>query len=188
MSGPSAPYALFVTSDKIRVEHVNDVLHRTSEGNDGMFFLNIVHIPNSSSPYDCAPDRRTITEDGQERELPAEGTHPPVADSFASPFVGKTLEECARYLGATPANKDWNRQYFCVLGEDDREQDEVMLVRSFDQGAVHAFPCKTEETANKMFTAFSDNFEEKLQMYQKIAKSQGKRDRSVGVPYEFMDM
>jgi hypothetical protein len=75
-----------------------------------------------------------------------------------------------------------------VVGEEDIADNTEVLVRSFDNGAVHAFPCSVGETARKMFTALGDNFEEKLQMYQRIAKSQGGSDRSVGIPYEYNDM
>ncbi|KAM4060733.1 hypothetical protein HRG_001727 [Hirsutella rhossiliensis] len=187
MSGPNSPFALFVLSETVDVEYINQFLRRTAEENDGNFFLTVVHIPDPSSPYACAPEHRTEGEGEGERSLPSDGTRPPIADSFASPFLGKTLEDCAKYLRATPNNKDWDDEYFCVLGEEDVSEDTVTLVRSFDDGAVHAFPCSTGECARKMYTALGDNFEEKLQIYKDITDAEGDKDRSVGEPYEYDD-
>ncbi|OAQ65219.1 hypothetical protein VFPPC_06366 [Pochonia chlamydosporia 170] len=187
MSAIPPPYALFILSDTADVDYLNDVLRRTSESNFGDLFLSLVDIPNQESPYDCAPDRETTREHGEERELPAEGTRPPVSNTFTSPFLNQSLDDCVKYLRATPEKKAWNTEYFCVVGKDDKAEDTVTVVRSFNHGAVHAFPCKTEETGSFMFTGYSENFEEKMQTYQKLAKANGDKDRSVGVPYEFMD-
>lgn len=148
----------------------------------------MVHIPDPSAPYDCAPDHQTVGEGDEKRDLAPAGTSPPIADSFESPFIGKSLEECAKYIQDTPDNKVWNHEYFCVLGDEDKADDTITLVRSFSNGAVHSFPCPTDETGLNMYTALSDNFEEKLQMYQKKTKSKGGNDRSVGVPYEYNGM
>lgn len=164
------------------------MLISTADGNDGDFFLVVVQIHSPSEPYACAPHFHTVGEGDEERSVPSAGTRPPITDSFASPFLGRTVQDCAQYLRGTPNSKDWNKEYFCVLDDDDVDQDTIMVVRRLGGNDVHAFPCPVRETSRKIYTALSDNFEEKLLMYQRITKSEGNYDRSIGTPYEYGDV
>ncbi|KAI8965379.1 hypothetical protein F5Y11DRAFT_312941 [Daldinia sp. FL1419] len=185
--GSHPPFALFILSDKITVEYINKLLQRVADDNYGVFCLTLVQTTDPSDPYDCAPDEVRIVEDGRESIISTDGTRPPIPDSFVSPFIGKSLEECAEFLRRTPDKKDWNREHFCVLGDDDVRDDTVTLVRGLDNGRVHAYPETVELTGSSMFTMWTGNsFEEKLQMYQAGVEEHPEKDRSVGKAFEYV--
>ncbi|KAI1656459.1 hypothetical protein F4813DRAFT_364405 [Daldinia decipiens] len=189
--GNYVPFALFILSEKISVEYLNTLLERaldTSESSAGWYILTVVHITDPSDPYGCAPDEVIVRDGDRVYRMPQKGTRPPLDDSFVSPFLGKTVEDCARYLRGTPDKKDWNREHFCVLCDDDLLEDTVTLVRGFEHGAVHSFPCPVDEIWGKMMTMWNGrSFEEQLQTYQYIVEEHPDKDRSVGEAYELLE-
>ncbi|KAI0104471.1 hypothetical protein F4814DRAFT_430870 [Daldinia grandis] len=185
--GCYAPFPLFVLSEKASVEYLNALLQRTAAENDGWFFLTVVQTTDTPDPYGCAPDEAIGRDGDRVYRISQEGTRPPLADSFVSPFLGKTAEDCARYLRGTPDRKDWNREHFCILCDDDVLEDTVTLVRGFESGAVHSFPDSVDATARRMYTMWTgSSFEEKLEMYQAGMEEHPEKDRSVGKAFEFI--
>ncbi|KAI1481016.1 hypothetical protein F4774DRAFT_408454 [Daldinia eschscholtzii] len=181
-----SPFPLFVLSEKASAEYLNDILQRTADQFHSCYFLTLVHIPDPSKAYDCAPDKEMAREGDREYEVSQPGTKPPIPEPFVSPFIGKTAEDCARYLRETPENKVWNIENFCMITDDDVREDTITLVHGFKNGAVHSFPVTVEETWENMFTMWTELFfEEKLQQHQFVTELEPEKDRSVGKPFEF---
>ncbi|KAK6956635.1 hypothetical protein Daesc_001914 [Daldinia eschscholtzii] len=181
-----SPFPLFVLSEKASTEYLNDILQRTADVFGDCYFLTLVNIPDPSKPYDCAPDKEMAWEGDREYEVSQPGTEPPISEPFVSPFIGKTGEDCARYLIETPEDKVWNIENFCMITDDDVSEDTITLVHRFENGAVHSFPSTVEETWGNMMTIWTELFfEEKLQQYQFIMELEPEKDRSVGKPFEF---
>ncbi|KAI8965111.1 hypothetical protein F5Y11DRAFT_313888 [Daldinia sp. FL1419] len=176
------PYALFVLSENIDNDYLNDVLRRTTEANDGRSVFIVVSIPDTSSPYSCGPPRCYVGVGDEQRILTTGGTTA-VPDSYISPFLGKTLEDCAAYLSGTPEDITWETEYFCALDEHSKEDDTMMMIRILPNGRLHAFPRETKMAVLSMMTFLVDDFEQRLGVYQRMCRRQGKPDRSVGVPW-----
>jgi len=70
------------------------------------------------------------TEDG-----PEEGTQPPVAKDWKSPFLGKTAEEMAKFLQSAPEEENslLDMHYFAVLDEDFKKSGLVTIYRIGDE-------------------------------------------------------
>lgn len=114
-------------------------------------------------------------EDGDNRR-----THPPVS----SPFVGKTLEDCADYLQQTEGGNTWNMDYFCVLFDGDVVENTMTLVHVSCHGPVQAFSCPTEECSKNLCTSLSA-FEEKFNMHDDTAWTEDRRNGPEGKPYKY---
>jgi len=194
MSGPQPPYALFVTAEDIdvdvgpaprlchpsltRIQYINDTLTRAWKGDmEAAWELYL-----ATDDYDDAPKKRT------DNQL-SEGTKAPVSTDFKSPFIGKALEECAKWLQRAPEERELNREYFTALDEHSKEDDTVLLCRIVDSDGsgnvtLQYFPVPTGDTVVEMQTSHGLVFDEKLQNYQRQRMTDGKPDRSKGEPYE----
>ncbi|EON68582.1 hypothetical protein W97_07840 [Coniosporium apollinis CBS 100218] len=177
MSGPQPPYALFVIAQGVNVDYINDSLTRAWKGD----FEAAWELYLATDDYEDAPKKRS------DNEL-SEGTRAPISTDFKFPFIGKTLEDCAKWLQRAPDEVELNREYFTALGEHSKEDDTVMLCRivdSDDAGNVtlQYFPVPTGDAVVEMQTTLGVKFDEKLQNYQRQRMQDGKPDRSKGEPY-----
>lgn len=159
-------------------QYINDSLTRAWKGDyEAAWELYV-----ATDDYEDAPKKRS------DNEL-SEGTHAPISTGFRSPFVGKTLEECARWLQRGPDEVELNRQYFTALEEHSKEDDTVLLCRTVesddDSGNVilQYFPVPTGDAVAEMQTSLGTKFDEKLQNYQRQRMQDGQPDRSKGEPY-----
>ncbi|KAL8656070.1 MAG: hypothetical protein Q9210_000508 [Variospora velana] len=75
--------------------------------------------------YDAAPQRKP---DGTGQI----GTRPPIDPSFSSPFVGKSLEDVARWLRGKPQSVDVDNRYFGVLDKQAEKSGKVAICRLND--------------------------------------------------------
>ncbi|OTB14553.1 hypothetical protein K445DRAFT_12807 [Daldinia sp. EC12] len=176
------PFPLFVLSEDIDVDYVNDVLRRTTESNYNVHVFVVVSIREESYPYACGP-QRAFTKVGDESRVLSGECMIAVPDSYVSPFVGKTLEDCAAYLSGTPEDIVWETKFFCALDKYSKEDDTVTLVRILLDDTLHAIPEKTSRVAGSLMTYLRDDYERSLERYQRICRREGKPDRSVGVPW-----
>jgi hypothetical protein len=117
---------------------------------------------------------------------PANGTEPPIPESYESPWLGKTVEECARWLQAAPDDIASNKKHFAAMNEFSKEDDTVLLCRiNTDNGGfkVDYFPITTEHVAMYLHTSSGSRFEEAFGHYQSMAEDEGRPDKSQGGPY-----
>jgi hypothetical protein len=67
-------------------------------------------------------------------KTPPKATEPPLPEEYSSPWIGKTVEDCAEYLKMMPRvrstdEKDYlvdtgvNDEYFLVMDEFSKEED-----------------------------------------------------------------
>lgn len=120
------------------------------------------------------------------RQPPPEATRPPITDSFRSPWIGKTVEECAKWLQAAAENSVVVRDYFTAINEFSKEDNTVSTcrVRIEDAGLkVDCYPISTEEIAIMMLTNRGTVFGERGAEYQRTMKRDGKIDRSQEGPF-----
>ncbi|KAI4230773.1 MAG: hypothetical protein LQ349_006040 [Xanthoria aureola] len=114
------PFALFVlTSQSIRT--LNTVLqeaHDDPSVDTWWWYL-------ATLDYRAAPQRKP---DGTGQI----GTPTPVDPSFSSPFVGKGLEEVAKWLRGKPQNVDLDSRYFGVLDKQAGKSGKVAICRLND--------------------------------------------------------
>lgn len=75
--------------------------------------------------YDAAPQRKPD-------DTGAPGTPPPIDPSFSSPFVGKSLEDVARWLRGKPQSVDVDGRYFGVLDKQAEKSGKVAICRLND--------------------------------------------------------
>jgi len=132
--------------------------------------------------YNDAPKHR------DDNELPV-GSEPPISSDYHSPFIGKTLEECAKWLQGAPDDVALHKTYFTALDEHSKEDDTVMMCRiveSKGEGEVKLeyFPLETDTI--QMYIATSDGlkFDERALNYQRQRMQDGKPDRSKAGPYQ----
>jgi len=118
---------------------------------------------------------------------PAHGTVPPIPESYVSPWYGKTVEDCAKWLQAAPDEVVSDKRHFAAMSEFSRDDDTVLLcrVKRVDGGEwkVDYFPVWTVHIAMYLHTSNGDMFEEAFGQYQARMKDEGKPDRSQGGPY-----
>ncbi|KAF2202270.1 hypothetical protein GQ43DRAFT_430919 [Delitschia confertaspora ATCC 74209] len=172
------PWALFVTSKDINAKYINDALTRAWKGdNEGAWNLWL-----ATDSYTDIPKLR------DDNEI-AEGTKPPIPDNFASPFAGKSVEECAKWLQHIPGDSAVNKEYFTVINEFSKEDDTVLVVQVNKNGEggeeieVEYFPQPTKNIMMEMWTNGRGKFEEKASNYQRARFDDGKPDRSKGPRY-----
>lgn len=134
---------------------------------------------------------------------PAQHPPPVSADLLTpamNPFIGATLEFCAAYLRASAsADTAWDTEIFAVLDEQyiihgtilvahsyvvsDDTKYAPLPIKCFHNG-VQAFPCEKGTVTGHMALRTGLDFQEDLERYQKICKSSGVDDRSVGIAWE----
>ncbi|KAI0381678.1 hypothetical protein F5Y04DRAFT_280758 [Hypomontagnella monticulosa] len=177
MAGPTPPFALFVIADGIDVDYLSDALKRAYKGGfEAAWEQYLV-----TGDYDDAPKKL-------ENTYP-EGTEAPVASSYQSPFIGKTVEDCAAWLQNAPDGVALNRDYFLVIDEFSKKSDSVQICRVLHtEGGggfeVEYFPESTDDSTVQMNTSLGVKFDEALQRYQRNRMRDGKPDRSKGMPYD----
>ncbi|KAI1244684.1 hypothetical protein MGN70_014561 [Eutypa lata] len=159
MAGPIPPFAFFVTAE-VDGEYLNDALARAYKGNFEAAWEQYLATDN----YQDAPRRV--------KNAYPEGTKAPIPANFSSPFVGKTLEDCAKWLQEAPDDVALNREYFTAVDNSSREDDTIQICRVIAESTI------------QMSTSLGVKFDEALQRYQRNRMRDGKPDRSKGVPYK----
>ncbi|CAN9377103.1 unnamed protein product [Alternaria alternata] len=130
MSDP--PYALFVLNKSITNEDLNSVLERAYHG-DSDSSWNFWVATDSYDDLPACPEVHKPSPD-------AGGTEPPIPSSFVSPWLGKTPEDCAKWLQAMPRTEHTdekkhvvdtpvNPQYFLFLSKFSKDEDLVFVAR-----------------------------------------------------------
>jgi hypothetical protein len=117
---------------------------------------------------------------------PVYGTEPPIPESYKSPWYGKTVEDCARWLQDAPNDVASDKEHFAAMNEFSKEDDTVLLCRIKTNGGglkVDYFPVTTAHIAMYLHTNNGDRFEESFGGYQRRMEDEGKPDRSQGGPY-----
>lgn len=178
------------------MQHLNWVL--AAEESYGSYSIYPVDEPDLSSPYSAIP-RRQYDPSGT-IELPDEGLSPPApADLLTparNPFVGASLEECGTYLRSSDrVDPPWDLEFFLVMDESYLTHGTLLVAHSFVAGdetryypytfrcfrsGVLAYPSERGDALGHMSLRTSLDFVEDLERYQKICKSSGREDRSVG--------
>jgi hypothetical protein len=118
---------------------------------------------------------------------PAHGTVPPIRESYKSPWYGKTVEDCAKWLQAAPDDIASDKRHFAAMNEFSKEDDTVLLCRiNTTNGGfkVDYYPVETKYVAMSLHTRNGSSFEESFGGYQREMDFQGKPDRSQGGPYQ----
>ncbi|KAF1843216.1 uncharacterized protein K460DRAFT_341102 [Cucurbitaria berberidis CBS 394.84] len=170
------PFALFVLDKDINNEYINKGLE-SAHGWDSMATWDLWVATDS---YDDMPKQ------SGDRQPPPEATKPPLADSYKSPWVGKTIEECAKWLQAAPEDTAVLKDYFTAVNEFSKEDDTVLTCRvRVEDGdlKVDYYPLPTKEIAMMMLTNRGSYFDERGSAYQSVMRRNGKPDRSQGGPF-----
>ncbi|KAL8906214.1 MAG: hypothetical protein Q9171_006357 [Xanthocarpia ochracea] len=115
------PFALFALTD-VSIETVDWVLEeaRRGLGMDGWWWYLVATLD-----YHAAPQRKL---DGTGQD----GTPAPIDPSSSSPFVGKSLEDVARWLRGKPQSVDVDDRYFGVLDKQAEKSGKVAICRIND--------------------------------------------------------
>jgi hypothetical protein len=117
---------------------------------------------------------------------PVYGTEPPILESYKSPWYGKSVEECAKWLQAAPDDIASDKRHFAAKNQYSMEDNTVLLCRiEENDGAfkVDYFPLTTAHVAMYLHTSNGDMFEEPFGRYQREMEEEGRPDRSQGGPY-----
>ncbi|ETS78844.1 hypothetical protein PFICI_08697 [Pestalotiopsis fici W106-1] len=193
MSGPLSPYPLFVLSKDNDSQYLKTLLSElaSAPGSGGCNNFTLVTATNNAT----IPVKRyvPIREGSDEmRESIISGTTPDVVpEPFTSPFTGKDLHECAKWIRDLPhdLNIAWQKEFFCAVDKHCRDENTLLLVRRFESAedglAVHAFPVAVTDADSFIMNYVGDDWEDQLQRYQRRAHRRGTADRSVGVPFEY---
>jgi hypothetical protein len=127
-----------------------------------------------------------------------EGTSPPLPPDWTSPWVGKSVGECARWLQRMPTyegpqyyhHTSVDRDYFCAMDEFSMEDDTVLVCRVKKKKdaklRVDYVPMATREVQMYMWTNQGSMLDDRADAYQWTMWKQGKPDRSrfrMGAPY-----
>jgi hypothetical protein len=124
----------------------------------------------ASKAYDEAP-----------KEVFSDGTVAPVAKSFESLWVGRSIQDCANWLREAPDYVAVHPDYFTAIDAHSKDEDTVLVCRWFDCGGaidVEYFPQSTDDVTMCMYTNDGLSFEERALCYQDRMKREGKPDRS----------
>ncbi|KAI4679521.1 hypothetical protein J4E81_010327 [Alternaria sp. BMP 2799] len=180
MSDP--PYALFVLDKSITNEYLDSVLERAHHGDGGEDWNFWV----ATGSYDDLPACPEV-----HKPSPTGGTEPPVASSFVSPWLGKTPEDCAKWLQAMPRTEDTDEKkfrvdtpvsdlYFVFLNEFSKDEDLVFVARVVEEDGkemrVEYFPQSADKVQKQMWTILQ--FDERAINYQRRQFSNKEPDRS----------
>jgi hypothetical protein len=113
------------------------------------------------------------------------GTEPTLPSTYRSPWINKTVEDCARWLQSVPKDSPLNQEYFTVLNEYSKEDDTVLVCRINQENGwkVEYFPQSTDEVAMQMHTNDGTRFDVKASGYQNVVGRLGKPDRSRAGPF-----
>lgn len=159
------------------MQNINNGLRRAWEGN----YRGGWQLWLATDSYDDIPKARN------DNELPT-GTEPPISDTFTSPWVGKSLEDCAKWLQQAPADSAVHRDYFTAMNEFSKKDDTVLVCRvkskDGDKIELEYFPQPTDKIVMEMATNGGLKFDEKAQNYQRSRMKDGKPDRSKAGPYQ----
>jgi hypothetical protein len=119
-----------------------------------------------------------------------EGTQPPLPEHWSSPWVGKSVEDCARWLQKMPTyegpqyyhHTSVDREYFVAMDEFSMEDDTIMACRATKKKdaktRVDYVPMATAEVQMYMWTNDYYMFLNKAEAYQGTVRVQKKPDRS----------
>jgi hypothetical protein len=121
-----------------------------------------------------------------ERQGPPEATKPPLEGSFHSPWIGRTVEDCAKWLQNMPNDRGVQREYFTAMNQFSGEDDTVLTCRvrkNNGEVGVDYYPLSTAEISMYMITNRGSKFDEAGHAYQARAERDGKPDRSQGGPF-----
>jgi hypothetical protein len=94
---------------------------------------------------------------------PVYRTEPSIPESYKSPWYGKTVEDCTRWLEAAPDDVASDNRHFAVMNEFFKEDDTIVSCRiKEDDGGWKAyyFPTETEDIAMLLHTTNGDQFKE----------------------------
>ncbi|PVI00754.1 hypothetical protein DM02DRAFT_614113 [Periconia macrospinosa] len=170
------PFALFVLDESIDTEYLNRS-------------LTLAHDWDENARWDlwvATDSYEDLPKATGERQPPPEATKPPLPDSFKSPWNGKTVEDCAKWLQNMPNDSVVQREYFTVMNQFSKEDDTILTCRiRHDNGQVKVdyYPLPTAEISMYMITNRDSRFDEAGHSYQSRMKREGKPDRSQGGPF-----
>ncbi|KAF2128259.1 hypothetical protein P153DRAFT_431952 [Dothidotthia symphoricarpi CBS 119687] len=170
------PWALFVLDENIDTEYLNRSLQLAHEWDNASWDLWV-----ATDSYEDMPKVP-----GERGPLP-EATKPPLEDSFKSPWIGKTVEDCAKWLQNAPNNSAVLRDYFTAMDRYSKQDDTVLTCRVWvenDEVKVDYYPLPTAHIQMYMWTNRCTRFDEAGYHYQSRVKRDGKPDRSQGGPFE----
>jgi hypothetical protein len=120
------------------------------------------------------------------RQPPPEATVPPLNDSFRSAWIGKTVEECAKWLQNMPEDSSVQREYFTAMDRFSRADDTVLTCRIWIENCeikVDYYPLPTAHISMYMITNRGSKFDDAGYIYQAQVARNGKPDRSQGGPF-----
>ncbi|KAH8690414.1 hypothetical protein GQ44DRAFT_780427 [Phaeosphaeriaceae sp. PMI808] len=165
------PFALFIIEEDIDNAYVNASLKHAFVGNFEMSYQLWVA---TGSYADMPKDHNSGC------------TEPRIPSSFRSPWIGKTVEDCAKWLQGAPEDTPVNKEYFTVMNEYSKEDNTVLVCRISEEDGfkVEYFPQSTDEVSMQMHTNDGPKFDEKASNYQTTMEAQGRADRSRAGPYK----
>jgi hypothetical protein len=106
----------------------------------------------------------------------------PIAESFRSPWIGSTIEDCAKLLSEAPSEIALNTNYFTAIDVHSKEEDTVLVCRWLEYSGslidVDYFPQSTDLIAMMMRTNLGSKFDERADGYQTQCRKLGNPDRS----------
>ncbi|KAI8936747.1 hypothetical protein NX059_007134 [Plenodomus lindquistii] len=178
------PFALFVLDKQITNEYIDDCLTRSFKGD----YSGTWNLWVATDSYEDMPPPMV-------RPPPPNATEPPLPKDYASPWINKTVEDCAKWLQAMPVHEganaeSVNRDYFLVMDEYSKDDDTIQVCRIVkEEGGVRVdyFPQPTAQIQLEMWTNLDSKYEEKATNYRRARLfKHHKPDRSrfkVGGPY-----
>lgn len=108
---------------------------------------------------------------------------------FKPPFIGKTVEHCAKWLLNAPDDIALNREYFLAINEFSRSEDTLLICRILDRKdgelEIEYYPEEIGYTGLLMAVMIGVKYDEALQHYQRNCMRDEKPDRSRGKSYDF---
>lgn len=126
-------------------------------------------FPVSSPKFDDAP------KDGPGFGF---GTHYPISSIPPFPFVGKTVEDCAKSLKDAPEEVTVDRRHFIVADEQSTEDGTVTLCKRGDMelkgDEISSIRVRAKEAAGAFSGLRLGQWEEKLQHWSELQR-QGKK-------------
>lgn len=120
------------------------------------------------------------------RQPPPEATKPTLEDSYKSPWIGRTIEHCTKWLQNIHNDSSVQREYFTAMDQFSRADGTVLTCRiRNDDGEtkVDYYPLSTAKISMYMITNRDSKFDEAGHAYQARVKRGGKPDRSQGGPF-----
>jgi hypothetical protein len=138
------PWTLFVLDETIDTE-VSVALGETSIAHPSNKYqyinrsLTVAHDRDASETWNlwvATNSYEDMPKATGERQSQPEATKPPVEGSFTSPWLGKTVEECAKWLQDAPYDVAGQREYFAAMDRFSKEDDTVLACRVWKDGGV----------------------------------------------------